>query len=377
MNHLEIEVADETVSLKNVDEEFSTSSTAAAAQSSSKSPQFSGMLTNTSDDSFVCFVMEYVYERYLQTTKGRCLLLLLFLLSGAMVVVLQPNKSNVEIPMHDFSDIESPTDLEQAEVIFENRCRKDADICRCGDPLKPVQRDERHQERHEYLTNIAIPNYVKSVDSQDLVFLGDSITQNMLGYYIDVLKRFKYTEDAIIFNQYFSLKYGGKINGLALGIAGDQSPHLLWRIQNGELPETLNPKAFWLLIGINDLGLGGCSAETVLIGILGVVEEILARKPSSKVVINGLLPFSEKRNGRLGKQWERILAINEQLQLFTEKHDRTEYFDATNIFVEEDDGGNMKINTDIMPDRLHPNHIGYSMWFEKIIEKYFALSFDN
>ena len=380
MSSLEIEVGDETERLRHADEKETSSSSLplkapAAAKSSNESPQFSGMLTNTNDDSFLCFFMEYVYDRYLQSIKGRCLILVLFLFSGAMVVVFQPRKDSVEIPMHDFSDIESTEDLEQAEeVIAGNWCRENMDRCFCSDPLKPVQRNEIHLERHEYFKNKWIPNYVKSVNSQDIVFLGDSITENMLGCcYNEDVGRYKHTQSSTAFEKYFSVKKGGLINGLALGIAGDQSPHLLWRIQNGELPEDLNPKVFWLLIGINDLAVGGCNAETVVIGILGVAEEILKRKPASKLVINGILPFSENKNATLGKQWERILVINKQLRHFSKKHEQVEYFDATNVFIEKDGDGKLKVNTDIMPDRLHPNHIGEAMWFEKIMEKYYTL----
>lgn len=42
---------------------------------------------------------------------------------------------------------------------------------------------------------------------------------------------------------------GGDYDGLALGIAGDKSPNLLWRLQHGEMPKNLKSKVFWLLIG--------------------------------------------------------------------------------------------------------------------------------
>jgi lysophospholipase L1-like esterase len=39
---------------------------------------------------------------------------------------------------------------------------------------------------------------------------------------------------------------------LLLGISGDQAMHLLWRLQNGEGPSKLKPKAITLMIGTND-----------------------------------------------------------------------------------------------------------------------------
>ncbi len=40
---------------------------------------------------------------------------------------------------------------------------------------------------------------------------------------------------------------------LVAGISGDQAVHLLWRLQNGEGPRGLNPKAVSVMIGTNDV----------------------------------------------------------------------------------------------------------------------------
>jgi hypothetical protein len=44
-----------------------------------------------------------------------------------------------------------------------------------------------------------------------------------------------------------------QLDGVALGIAGDTSPNVLWRIMNGEMPDAFNPKVWWLILGMNDL----------------------------------------------------------------------------------------------------------------------------
>lgn len=36
--------------------------------------------------------------------------------------------------------------------------------------------------------------------------------------------------------------------------AGDQTAHLIWRLENGEMPQKNKPKVVVLLIGTNDLG---------------------------------------------------------------------------------------------------------------------------
>jgi hypothetical protein len=64
---------------------------------------------------------------------------------------------------------------------------------------------------------------------------------------------------------------------------------------HGEMPEEFNPSIWWINLGMNDLGRMQCSEEVVVMGILRVVEEILTKKPSAKIVINS----SKKRQHHL------------------------------------------------------------------------------
>jgi len=166
---------------------------------------------------------------------------------------------------------------------------------------------------------------------------------------------------------------------------------VLWRIKNGELPENLNPKVIWLLIGTNDLSLKQCSEEVVLLGILRVIEEIEALKPNTKIVVTGILPMTSDEKGRVppfsykqlqknkrkrnnprqldvletsdkdedtentrkfkgavitvGRRnpfhrmrismWPSVIAVNEQLKRFCSKHSHMVFFDPYNVFVEK------------------------------------------
>lgn len=64
---------------------------------------------------------------------------------------------------------------------------------------------------------------------------------------------------------------------------------------NGEMPPNFNPKIWWLEVGLNDLGRMQCSEEVVVLGVLRIVEEILAKKPDAKIVINSLFPLADLR----------------------------------------------------------------------------------
>ena len=65
------------------------------------------------------------------------------------------------------------------------------------------------------------------------------------------------------------------------------------------MPDYLNPSVWWLVLGTNDLAMGQCSEEIVLLGILRVVEEITEMHPMAKIVISGILPMTTDKKGRV------------------------------------------------------------------------------
>ena len=129
----------------------------------------------------------------------------------------------------------------------------------------------------------------------DVVFLGESLIEEMDGRWMGqgrapTLKRLSEQ-----FHKIFSKSQGGKLNAAALGIAGDTAPNVLWRLMHGEITEELNPKVWWLSLGMNDLARMQCSEEVAVMGILRVVEELLEAKPNAHIVINSLFPMSRIR----------------------------------------------------------------------------------
>ena len=70
----------------------------------------------------------------------------------------------------------------------------------------------------------------------------------------------------MIFNQHFRKTLGNATyEGVALGIAGDTSPNVLFRLLHGEMPDYFQPKVWWLSLGNNDLGRTGVSRVVVLL----------------------------------------------------------------------------------------------------------------
>jgi lysophospholipase L1-like esterase len=214
----------------------------------------------------------------------------------------------------------------------------------------------------------------------DVVLLGDSITEGWRGMSLGLPVPEK-KPNVPVFESLFDERRGADFQGLALGIAGDRTYHLLWRMQNGEIPANLQPSVWWISIGTNDFGrdLPHCSPEVVLMGIIRVVKEMQKLRPGSTIVVNSVLPRSEDINGRLVDSkhpdhltvWQGILEVNRGLRIYCSKLRNVVYYDATSIFVRQDEGikgvDGMFIPKELMYDFLHPTAEGYKKWGDEII----------
>ena len=81
---------------------------------------------------------------------------------------------------------------------------------------------------------------------------------------------------------------------LNLGYSGDQTQHVLWRLQHGEV-NGLTPKNVVVLIGTNNTpdrpgGTRHQTAEEVAEGVEAVVEELHIRLPAAKILLVEILP---------------------------------------------------------------------------------------
>jgi lysophospholipase L1-like esterase len=113
----------------------------------------------------------------------------------------------------------------------------------------------------------------------DLVWLGDSITQNW---------EKSGPEDWQDFKPIWQRFYGDR-NAINLGFKGDSTCHVLWRIDHGEL-SGIHPKLVILLIGANNFGHIHTDADETFSGIRLVVDRIHQKLPDSRVLMLGVLP---------------------------------------------------------------------------------------
>ena len=139
---------------------------------------------------------------------------------------------------------------------------------------------------------------------------------------------------------------------LNLGIGGDQTQHVLWRIENGNLAG-LRPKVIVLLIGTNNSSTDTSCVAPIAEGVCAIVRHLREKLPDTKILLMAILPRGEYPNSQRGN----ILQANEIIAHFADGQ-HVYWLDIGSRFV-RDDG---TISREIMPDFLHLSECGYGIW---------------
>lgn len=173
----------------------------------------------------------------------------------------------------------------------------------------------------------------------DVAFVGDSITARWRG------------------NENWD-KHWGSYRAVNMGIGGDQTQHVLWRLQNGDL-EGYKAKLFVVMIGTNNMWARGTDPAHAAAGVKAVIDLIQSKQPQAKILLMSILPTGEKPNpGR-----ELRMDVNKRIEKFA--GGVVEYMDITSKYLEADD----TISKGVMHDFLHLAPKGYDIWAEAISDK--------
>ena len=113
----------------------------------------------------------------------------------------------------------------------------------------------------------------------DLVFLGDSITQDWEEHGPPEWRDF-----APAWQRFY-----GDRNAVNLGFKGDTTASLLWRMQHGEV-DGIQPKVAVVMIGANNNGRVHWSAEQTLDGMAAIIAEAHRKLPATKILLLSVLP---------------------------------------------------------------------------------------
>lgn len=146
---------------------------------------------------------------------------------------------------------------------------------------------------------------------------------------------------------------------LLLGISGDKCRHLLWRLVNGELPETLAADSgalFSVLIGANDAYNDKEDPHDTVAGVLSVLHFLLHRV-RGKVLVNALLPENSPTRGPLPILECINALLREGVEEISKAYPgRARFIDCRAPFVHNAS----HVKSQLFSDKLHLNEAGYS-----------------
>lgn len=216
-----------------------------------------------------------------------------------------------------------------------------------NDAVVPAPREGTWMKRHD-----SFNERVKQGNA-DLIFIGDSITQGWEGNGKNVWA-----------------EYYAKRNAVNLGIGGDRTQHVLWRLDHGNV-DGINPKLAVLMIGTNNSGSN--TSEQIADGIKAIVEKLRTKLPNTKVLILAIFPRADnfdaqKNKTEKGTKDDAKRKINEGANEIVKKladNKMVFYLDIGPKFLAPDG----TLSRDIMPDLLHLNETSYRIWAEAIEPK--------
>lgn len=172
----------------------------------------------------------------------------------------------------------------------------------------------------------------------DLIFVGDSITQAWEGPGKDVWAQ-----------------YYGPRNAVNLGIGGDRTQHVLWRLENGNI-DGISPKLAVIMIGTNNAN--DDKPEDTAEGVTAIVQKLRTELPEMKILLLAVFPRGENLQDRLRVKNANVNEIIAKL----DDGEMIHYLDIGSVFL--DDNGNL--SKEVMPDLLHLSPASYQKWADAI-----------
>jgi lysophospholipase L1-like esterase len=199
-----------------------------------------------------------------------------------------------------------------------------------------------------------------------LVFVGDSITDFWL------LGDDPWIPGRMHGRRVWDESFGGAVPenvALNIGISGDRTEHLLFRILPksqgglGQLDaEALAPEFFVLMVGINNSYAPEMPvADSVFEGVRAVMRALHARKPGTRLLLQSILPTSEpSRDDAVVKPVNARLAA---LATGPEFARFTTWLDLYPSFVD----ARGRQDARLFVDGLHPSEAGYRVWRDRLL----------
>ena len=200
---------------------------------------------------------------------------------------------------------------------------------KANDAVIPVPRTGAQLERHESFNKRIKQGNV------DLLFIGDSITHGW--------------ENAgkPVWEKYYTPR-----NAVNLGIGGDRTQHVLWRLDNGNV-EGISPKAAVLMIGTNNASAKNSPAQ-ITEGVEAIVKKLRTKLPTTKILVLAIFPRGADGNDEKRKV---NIEANRSIAKLADG-EMVHFLDISGKFLNEDG----TLSKEVMPDLLHLNEKSYTTW---------------
>lgn len=197
-------------------------------------------------------------------------------------------------------------------------------------------------ERHESI------NAKARMGKIDLIYIGDSIVQRFEGV------------GKPVWDHYYAPR-----KALNLGISGDRTQHVIWRLDHGNV-DGISPKLAIVMIGQNNGGHN--TGPEIAEGVTEVIQRIRTKLPQTKILLLAIFQRREKPTP------ERAV-LAEANHIISQLADSTwiYYLDIDSVFVRPDG----TIPSSLMPDFEHPSELGFRRWAEAIETKVAELMGDQ
>jgi lysophospholipase L1-like esterase len=198
-----------------------------------------------------------------------------------------------------------------------------------GSTTEPVPREhEGWIKRHESFNSRVKQGNV------DLIMIGDSITHGWEGAGKEAWA-----------------EYYANRNAVNLGISGDRTEHVLWRLQHGNI-DGISPKAAVIMIGTNNHA-DNTPAE-IAEGVKAIVSLLREKLPEMKILLLAIFPRDVEPDSPKRR------TVAEASALFKDAADgeMVHFLDIGQHFLDAEG----ILPKEIMKDALHPDAAGYAIW---------------
>jgi lysophospholipase L1-like esterase len=188
----------------------------------------------------------------------------------------------------------------------------------------------------------------KNAGSCDVLLVGDSITQQWGG-----------PLDKAGLNAAW-LKHFGKLKTINLGIGGDKTQNVLWRLDHGGVAG-LQPTVIVLMIGNNNMFFTPeTGVPAAAQGIQTCAANLREKFPAATLIVAKILPCHSPKD----RFYQDIAATNTELdKLVLDKDPKVKVLDLTKDFLNAD--GTIRAEL-FLPDKIHLSLAGYDAYAQRL-----------